>query len=88
MKGKLKQDMTLTDDDLSSAQGKEDELLGRHNGDWESPMRIFALRSRNYSQTQLLGLASALINHQALMAPPAAKIAPANMTARKPATKE
>ena len=58
------------------------------NGDWEGPKRIFALRSRNYSQTQLLGLASALISRQAQIAPHAAKSAPANMTARKPATKE
>jgi hypothetical protein len=61
-----------------------------YNGDWESPKRIFDLRSRNYSREnfQLLMLASVLINHQAQMAPPAANTAPANMTARKPATKE
>src|SRR4029077_16554089 len=58
------------------------------NGDWESRKRIFALRSKNCSETHLLGLASVLINHQAQMAPPAANTAPANMTARKPATKE
>jgi hypothetical protein len=80
--------MALTDDDLSFARRKKMSFWDVYNGDWESPKRIFALRSRNYSQTQLLGLASALINHQAQMAPPAANIAPANMTARKPATKE
>ena len=60
------------------------------NGDWESRKRIFALRSRNCSRDnfQLLTSASALINHQAQMAPPAANSAPTNMTARKPATKE
>jgi len=61
-----------------------------YNGDWESPKRIFELRSRNYSREnfQLLMLAPVSINHQAQMAPPAANTAPANMTARKPATKE
>src|SRR6476620_5531423 len=93
VKAKLKQKYgQLTDDDLSFAERKKMRFWDVFNDDWESPKRIFALRSRNYSQTvcSAFGLASPspLINHQAQMAAPAANSAPANMTARKPATKE
>jgi hypothetical protein len=43
--------MALTDDDLSFAERKKMRFWDVFNDDWESPKRIFALRSRNYSQT-------------------------------------
>jgi hypothetical protein len=41
----------LTDDDLSSAEGKKMSFWDVYNGDGESRKKIFALRSRSYSQT-------------------------------------
>ncbi len=80
----------LTDDDLSFAEGKEDELLGRLQQRLGKSKEDLRAEIENCSRDdfQLLTSASALISHQAQTAPPAAKSAPANMTARKPATKE
>ena len=92
MKGKLKQKYgQLTDNDLTFADGKEDELLGRLQqklGKSKEDLRAEIEEAIARPFVQLLAFASALINHQAQMAPPAANSAPANMTARKPATKE
>src|SRR5438067_10219737 len=89
VKGKLKQKYgQLTDDDLSFAEGEEDELLGRLQRRLGKSKEDLRAEIENCSRDnfQLLTSASALISRQAQIAPPAAKSAPANMTARKTAT--